>query len=69
MKSSLYLLRLLLEEVRGSNLHLSRIVDVERRSSEVSCFVDIDDLGICRSITLMLNVEYSRWMLLLVGAS
>ena len=33
------------------------MVDVELRSSEVSCFVDVDDLGICRSIALMLNVE------------
>ena len=38
--------------------NLSRIVDVELRSSEFSCFVDTDDLGICRSIALLLNVEY-----------
>ena len=48
---------------------MSRIIDVELSSSEVPCFVDIDDLGICRSIALMLNVEYLGWKLLLVGAS
>ena len=69
MKSSLCLLRLLLEEVRGLNLNLSRIVDVERRSSEVSCFVDVDDLGVCRPIPLRLDVEYMRRKLLLVGIS
>ena len=45
------------------------MVDVERKFSEVSCFVDIDELGVCRSTTLMLNVEYSKWGLLLVGVS
>ena len=45
----------------------TRIVDVELRSSEVSCFVDVDDLGICRSIALMLSIcdgsFFSFWVL------
>ena len=49
---------------------MSRIVDVELRSSEVSFLVDIDDLGICESIALMLNVEDLGWnLLLLLGTS
>ena len=48
---------------------LSRIVDVELSSSEVSCFVDVDNLGSCRSITLMLKVEDLGWKLLLEGAN
>ena len=46
------------------------IADVELMSLEVSCFVDVDDLGICRSIALMLKVEDLGWnLLLLLGTS
>ena len=48
---------------------MSRIIDVELSSSEVSCLVDTDDLGIADQSPLRLNVEYLRWKLLLVGAS
>ena len=69
MKSSFYRLSLQLEKLRSSSCNLSRIVDVELRSSEVSCFVDLDDLGIWKSITLMLNVEDLGWNLLLLLAT